>query len=82
MTGRMMQRAGEIAPTCFYTISEIAILLRVPEATIRYWKYLGRIRGVRFGKRVCIPHSELVRYLEEKQVGLSKELHFSPAREQ
>lgn len=69
-----MALTGTMGRDAFFTYAEIAALLKVPLATVRYWGYLRRIHGVRFGKLVRIPRSEMVRFLEGKQLGLSAEL--------
>jgi excisionase family DNA binding protein len=69
-----MELTGAMRRDAFFTYAEIAALLKVPLATVRYWGYLRRIQGVRFGKLVRIPRSEMIRFLEGQQLGLSAEL--------
>lgn len=35
----------------FMTGAEVAELLRTSESTVRYWKHIGKLAGVRIGKR-------------------------------
>lgn len=44
-----MALTGTMGRDAFFTYAEIAALLKVPLATVRYWGYLHRINGVRFG---------------------------------
>ena len=48
------------------TLKEVAELVRVPEATLRYWRHLGTgPRGFRIGRTVRYWRSEVHRWLEE-----------------
>ena len=47
------------------SIKEVAALLRVPEATLRYWRHLGTgPRGFRIGRSVRYWHTEVALWLE------------------
>ncbi len=49
------------------TLREVAALIRVPEATLRYWRYLGTgPRGFRIGRTVRYWRSEVLWWLEEQ----------------
>jgi excisionase family DNA binding protein len=46
---------------------EVAQLLRTSPSTIRYWRHKGYgPKGVRVGRRVLYPLSEVQRWLEER----------------
>ncbi|MCU1655610.1 MAG: Transcriptional regulator, MerR family [Pseudonocardiales bacterium] len=46
------------------TITEVAALLRVPVATLRYWRHLGAgPRGFRLGRRVVYRHSDVTDWI-------------------
>lgn len=49
------------------TLKEVAALLRVPEATLRYWRHLGTgPRGFRLGRTVRYWRSEVILWLAEQ----------------
>lgn len=49
------------------TIPEVADLLRVPDATLRYWRHLGTgPRGFRVGRSVRYWRTEVASWLEEQ----------------
>jgi len=49
------------------TIKEVATLVRVPEATLRYWRHLGTgPRGFRIGRSVRYWRNDVVHWLEEQ----------------
>jgi len=49
------------------TMREVADLLRVPEATLRYWRHLGKgPRGFRLGRSVRYWRTEVAVWLEEQ----------------
>ena len=49
------------------SLKEVAALVRVPEATLRYWRHLGTgPRGFRVGRSVRYWHNEVVHWLEEQ----------------
>lgn len=49
------------------SIQEVAALVRVPEATVRYWRHLGEgPRGFRVGRSVRFWRTEVVQWLEEQ----------------
>lgn len=35
----------------FMTGAEVAEMFRTSESTVRYWKYAGKLRGIRVGRR-------------------------------
>jgi excisionase family DNA binding protein len=46
---------------------EVAQLLRTSPSTIRYWRHKGYgPKGVRLGRRVLYPLSEVQRWMEER----------------
>jgi len=49
------------------TMKEVAALVRVPEATLRYWRHLGKgPRGFRVGRSVRYWRTEVALWLEEQ----------------
>ncbi|HET7355998.1 MAG TPA: helix-turn-helix domain-containing protein [Nocardioidaceae bacterium] len=49
------------------TLKEVADLLRVPEATLRYWRHLGTgPRGFRLGRSVRYWRTDLTLWLTEQ----------------
>ncbi|HET7386156.1 MAG TPA: helix-turn-helix domain-containing protein [Nocardioidaceae bacterium] len=49
------------------TLKEVADLLRVPDATLRYWRHLGAgPRSFRIGRTVRYWHTEVALWLEEQ----------------
>lgn len=56
------------------TLKEVAALLRVPEATLRYWRHLGTgPRGFRLGRTVRYWRSEVILWLTEQSRPLQDE---------
>lgn len=48
----------------FLTTAEVAQLLRQPESTVRYWRYLGKgPPSVKVGRRVLYPQDGLGKWL-------------------
>ena len=49
------------------SLKEVAAMLRVPEATLRYWRYLGTgPRSFRIGRSVRYWRTEVALWLEEQ----------------
>ena len=49
------------------TIKEVATLVRVPEATLRYWRHLGTgPHGFRIGRSVRYWRNDVMHWLEEQ----------------
>ena len=49
------------------TINEVAALVRVPEATLRYWRHLGTgPHSFRVGRSVRYWRNDVVHWLEEQ----------------
>lgn len=49
------------------TIKEVAAIVRVPEATLRYWRHLGTgPHGFRIGRSVRYWHNDVLLWLEEQ----------------
>ena len=49
------------------TMQEVADIVRVPVATLRYWRHLGTgPRSFRIGRSVRYLHTEVVHWLEEQ----------------
>lgn len=66
------------------TMREVADLLRVPEATLRYWRHLGTgPRGFRVGRSVRYWRTEVASWLEERSHSTEASLSHSqcPRRE-
>ena len=53
------------APKTVYTCAEVADLLRISERYVRYLIERGQIGGMRLGRVVRVPASEVQRLLEE-----------------
>jgi excisionase family DNA binding protein len=50
------------------TLLEVAAYLRVPVATLRYWRHLGRgPAGFRLGRRVMYRREDVERWIGERQ---------------
>jgi DNA-binding transcriptional MerR regulator len=49
------------------TLKEVAALVRVPEATLRYWRHLGiGPHGFRIGRSVRYWRNEVIHWLDEQ----------------
>lgn len=48
----------------YYTIKEVAEMLKVTERSIHYWKKDGKIKFVKVGRNVRVSETELKRFLE------------------
>ena len=49
------------------SLKEVATLVRVPEATLRYWRHLGTgPRGFRVGRSVRYWRNDVVHWLDEQ----------------
>jgi len=49
------------------TLNEVAELVRVPEATLRYWRHLGTgPHGFRIGRSVRYWRNEVIHWLDEQ----------------
>lgn len=49
------------------SIAEVAAIVRVPEATLRYWRHLRTgPHSFRIGRSVRYWHNEVVRWLDEQ----------------
>jgi len=49
------------------TLKEVATLVRVPEATLRYWRHLRTgPRGFRIGRSVRYWRNDVIHWLEEQ----------------
>ncbi len=47
------------------TIKEVAAIVRAPEGTVRYWRFMGTgPRSIKVGKRVCFWKSDVLQWLE------------------
>ncbi len=48
------------------TIKEVAAIVRAPEGTVRYWRFMGTgPRSIKVGKRVCFWKSDVLQWLED-----------------
>lgn len=50
-----------------YTLREVAVLLRVPLATVRYWVNTGRIESVRPAKHRLIEEPTLRQFVRSRK---------------
>lgn len=50
------------------TAAEVAKHYRTAESTVRYWKHIGKLRGVRMGRRLLFSVEE-IRANDEKLSG-------------
>lgn len=49
------------------TVSEVAETCRLPEATVRWFRHVGRgPRSAKLGRRVVYRESEVLRWIEEQ----------------
>jgi predicted DNA-binding transcriptional regulator AlpA len=49
------------------TIDEVSTLLRVPVATLRYWRHIGKgPRSFKMGRRVFYRESDVLAWLDEQ----------------
>ncbi|MGW2298968.1 helix-turn-helix transcriptional regulator [Streptomyces violaceorubidus] len=54
----------------YLTTAEVAERYRTAESTVRYWRQIKKgPRGIKVGKRVLYPESELLRYEQTLIVG-------------
>ncbi len=52
----------------YYTVAEVARLLRIKEDTVRSWLRNGQLRGIKVGKRVWrISSASLQRFLQNNE---------------
>jgi hypothetical protein len=49
----------------YRTTQEVADHFRVPAATVRYWKHVGKLKGIRPGRRTLYAVSEIERFEHE-----------------
>ncbi|WP_309237197.1 helix-turn-helix domain-containing protein [Actinomadura sp. BRA 177] len=49
----------------YRTTREVAEYFRTSEETVRYWKHIGKIKGIRPGRRNLFPISEIERLERE-----------------
>lgn len=57
-------------PDELLTITEVAEILRVPVATLRYWRHRGEgPRSFRVGRAVRYWHDEVIAWLHEQSDG-------------
>lgn len=55
-------------PICLYSVTEVAEQCGVSEKTVRRLIEKGKLRSVRVGRSVRIPHAELLGHLNRAQV--------------
>ena len=66
-TSRSLHRELPHTDDELMTIKEVAALVRVPEATLRYWRHLGTgPRGFRIGRSVRYWRNDVMHWLEEQ----------------
>ncbi|NMM22874.1 MAG: helix-turn-helix domain-containing protein [Phycicoccus sp.] len=66
-TSHSLHRERPHADDELMTLKEVATLVRVPEATLRYWRHLGTgPHGFRVGRSVRYWRNEVVHWLEEQ----------------
>jgi len=50
------------------TTAEVAVLLRAPTSTVRYWRHIGfGPASFRLGRRVVYRQGEVARWIEEQE---------------
>jgi len=64
----------------YYTVKEIAALLKLHEETIRRAIRQGRLEGVKFGRDYRIQHENLMRFLEQKHFRIESKTSQMEAR--
>lgn len=58
------------------TIEEVAEILRTPQATLRYWRYLNKgPRSFKIGRRVFYWRSEVYRWLRGQETAATTGTH-------
>jgi len=66
-TSHSLHRELRHADDELMTIKEVATLVRVPEATLRYWRHLGTgPHGFRIGRSVRYWRNDVMHWLEEQ----------------
>lgn len=66
-TTRSMRSALPHADDELMTLKEVAELVRVPEATLRYWRHLGTgPHGFRIGRSVRYWRNDVIHWLDEQ----------------
>lgn len=66
-TGSTPRQIGPHDGDEMLTLKEVAILLRVPEATLRYWRHLHTgPHSFRLGRSVRYWHTDVTTWLEEQ----------------
>jgi len=66
-TSHSLHRELPHADDKLMTLKEVATLVRVPEATLRYWRHLRTgPRGFRIGRCVRYWRNDVVHWLEEQ----------------
>lgn len=66
-TTRSLHSALPHADDELMTLKEVAELVRVPEATLRYWRHLGTgPHGFRIGRSVRYWRNEVIHWLDEQ----------------
>jgi excisionase family DNA binding protein len=51
----------------WWTTAEVAERYRVPPATVRYWRHVGRLRGLRLGRRVLYSETEVAAWTDAER---------------
>jgi excisionase family DNA binding protein len=64
----MALATSSAAPPRFYSIDEVADLLRVSTRTIRRWIKAGKLHGHRFERTVRIAHEDLQDFIARHEI--------------
>lgn len=59
------KRTGDATPPEYMTTAEFAELVRVPDATVRYWRHLGKgPASVKVGRRVLYAATDVREWIK------------------
>lgn len=65
----MADKRDPIEEETYYTVQELVERFKVTKQTIYNWIKSGRVRAVRFGNRILITRTEVLRLLHEIKPG-------------
>jgi excisionase family DNA binding protein len=57
-----------VATERYLTLREAGEFCRAPPETVRYWIWQGKLRAYRPGRQVLVRESELIAYIESREV--------------
>lgn len=64
------EETHDLAATELMTLTEVAALVRVPPATLRYWRHLDiGPQSFKIGRHVRYERQLVIRWLREQQLG-------------